>query len=145
MQLVVTARLKAGGEFVDVTRQVKVETGDGLIDRSDRNVLVLEILGSRFGDANLDRVTDGSDFSIWQANRFNRDGGPATGRQQRQRCRDQGELRNRHARTSRCVSRAPPEYRTLRDAPPKGGGVERWLALGEILSDCRAVLVSGVG
>ena len=32
-----------------------------------------------------------------------------------------------------------------REAPPKGGGVERWRALAETLSDCRAVLVSGVG
>lgn len=32
-----------------------------------------------------------------------------------------------------------------RQAPPKGGGVERWRALAEVLADCRAVLVSGVG
>jgi nitrogen fixation protein NifB len=32
-----------------------------------------------------------------------------------------------------------------RAAPPKGGGVERWRALAEVLKDCRAVLVSGVG
>lgn len=32
-----------------------------------------------------------------------------------------------------------------RDAPPKGGGVERWRALARVLGDCRAVLVSGVG
>jgi nitrogen fixation protein NifB len=30
-------------------------------------------------------------------------------------------------------------------APPPGGGAQRWNALAEILSDCRAVLVSGVG
>jgi len=32
-----------------------------------------------------------------------------------------------------------------RQAPPTGGGVERWRALAEILGDCRAVLVSGFG
>ncbi len=32
-----------------------------------------------------------------------------------------------------------------REAPSKGTGVNRWYALAEILGDCRAVLVSGVG
>jgi nitrogen fixation protein NifB len=32
-----------------------------------------------------------------------------------------------------------------REAPPKGGGVDRWRTLAGVLSDCRAVLVSGVG
>ncbi|MBI5439637.1 MAG: nitrogenase cofactor biosynthesis protein NifB [Deltaproteobacteria bacterium] len=32
-----------------------------------------------------------------------------------------------------------------RQAPLPGGGVDRWRALAEVLSDCRAVLVSGVG
>ncbi len=32
-----------------------------------------------------------------------------------------------------------------RAAPPKGGGIERWRDLADILSDCRAVLVSGFG
>ncbi len=32
-----------------------------------------------------------------------------------------------------------------REAPPKGGGVDRWRALAAVLHDCRAVLVSGVG
>ncbi len=32
-----------------------------------------------------------------------------------------------------------------RAAPPVGGGHSRWMQLGEILSDCRAVLVSGDG
>ena len=37
---------------------------------------------------------------------------------------------------------------TLREArptPPKGGGLQRWQALAETLSDCSALLVSGVG
>jgi nitrogen fixation protein NifB len=32
-----------------------------------------------------------------------------------------------------------------RQAPEKGAGVNRWYALADILSDCRAVLVSGIG
>jgi nitrogen fixation protein NifB len=32
-----------------------------------------------------------------------------------------------------------------RKAPAPGGGINRWLALAEILHDCRAVLVSGIG
>ena len=32
-----------------------------------------------------------------------------------------------------------------RKAPEKGSGINRWYALAEILSDCRAVLVSGIG
>jgi nitrogen fixation protein NifB len=32
-----------------------------------------------------------------------------------------------------------------RDAPPRGGGIHRWNALAETLSDCRTLLVSGVG
>jgi nitrogen fixation protein NifB len=32
-----------------------------------------------------------------------------------------------------------------REAPEKGSGINRWYALAEILRDCRAVLVSGIG
>ncbi len=32
-----------------------------------------------------------------------------------------------------------------REAPESGAGDERWLKLGEVLKDCRAVLVSGIG
>ena len=32
-----------------------------------------------------------------------------------------------------------------RRAPEKGSGVNRWYALAEVLSDCRAILVSGIG
>lgn len=32
-----------------------------------------------------------------------------------------------------------------RDTPPTGGGTQRWEQMAEILKDCRAVLVSGVG
>jgi len=39
------------------------------------------------------------------------------------------------------------EFRMVeeRQAPPTGGGLKRWEKLAEILHDCRAVLVSGVG
>ena len=33
----------------------------------------------------------------------------------------------------------------VRTAPPKGGGANRWYDLADLLKDCRAVLVSGVG
>jgi len=33
----------------------------------------------------------------------------------------------------------------IRTTPPAGNGSARWQDLGELLSDCRAVLVSGVG
>ena len=32
-----------------------------------------------------------------------------------------------------------------RIAPEKGSGINRWYTLAEILGDCRAVLVSGIG
>ncbi len=32
-----------------------------------------------------------------------------------------------------------------RSAPPKGGGIRRWISLARALNDCRAVLISGVG
>jgi nitrogen fixation protein NifB len=42
---------------------------------------------------------------------------------------------------------APEGYALVeeRKAPEKGSGVDRWYALAEILSDCRAILVSGIG
>jgi len=32
-----------------------------------------------------------------------------------------------------------------RKAPEKGTGINRWYALADVLNDCRAVLVSGIG
>jgi nitrogen fixation protein NifB len=37
------------------------------------------------------------------------------------------------------------ELKELRWAPPRGGGEDRWVALAEILSDCRAFLVASAG
>lgn len=38
-----------------------------------------------------------------------------------------------------------PVFVENRATPPSGGGVERWLALAEILKDCSHLLVSGIG
>jgi len=48
---------------------------DMIVDSKDVDELVLNILDTQYGDANLDGVTDGVDFWIWQANRFQ----PGTG------------------------------------------------------------------
>ena len=37
------------------------------------------------------------------------------------------------------------EIESIRNAPPPGTGVKRWLDMADILSDCRTVLVSGIG
>jgi len=43
---------------------------DGVIDDKDARDLVLNRIGTLFGDANLDWVVDGNDFNVWNANRF---------------------------------------------------------------------------
>ncbi len=45
-------------------------TGDGVVDALDVDELVLSILGTLYGDANLDRTVDGLDFIQWNANKF---------------------------------------------------------------------------
>ena len=62
----------------------------------------------------------------------------------------EGILVNQHlgeAEVFQVFERDGSEYRLReeRPAPPRGGGVRRWISLGRILNDCRAVLVSGVG
>jgi hypothetical protein len=42
----------------------------GAVDQGDRSHLVLSILGTLFGDTNLDRVVDVSDFNPWNASKF---------------------------------------------------------------------------
>ena len=44
--------------------------GDGSVSAVDVEELVRTTLGTEFGDANLDGVVDGQDFTIWQTNRF---------------------------------------------------------------------------
>ncbi len=62
----------------------------------------------------------------------------------------EGVLVNQHlgeARSFQIWERRDGEFQLVgeREAPPSGGGLERWRKLAEVLGDCRAVLVSGVG
>lgn len=43
---------------------------DGLVNRSDVESLIVDILETQFGDANLDGTVDTLDFAIWNAHRF---------------------------------------------------------------------------
>jgi alpha-amylase len=52
---------------------------DGISDSEDVTILVEQIFGTLFGDANLDGVVDGSDFGIWNSNKFTGDTGWSTG------------------------------------------------------------------
>ncbi len=46
-------------------------TGDGVVDTRDRDELIVKILGSTYGDANLDGFFDSADLvSVFQAGRF---------------------------------------------------------------------------
>jgi len=44
--------------------------GVGSVDRQDVDFLVREILGTEYGDANLDGSVDGIDFGIWDSHKF---------------------------------------------------------------------------
>ncbi|HEY6565519.1 MAG TPA: hypothetical protein VIY86_13535, partial [Pirellulaceae bacterium] len=44
--------------------------GDGLVNVTDLQNWILNIKRTVMGDANLDFVTDGSDFNIWNQNKF---------------------------------------------------------------------------
>ncbi|MBI5578059.1 MAG: radical SAM protein [Deltaproteobacteria bacterium] len=62
----------------------------------------------------------------------------------------EGLLVNHHlgeASSFQVWGRSPEGYVLIgsRPAPPPGGGGKRWFALAEVLKDCRAVLVSGIG
>jgi len=52
-----------------------------------------------------------------------------------------------HARTMRIYKKNATAYTLLEDRvlPPAGGGDERWESIAETLSDCSAVLISGIG
>ncbi|MCA9185751.1 MAG: VCBS repeat-containing protein [Planctomycetales bacterium] len=43
---------------------------DGLLDIQDVTILVVDVLGSVFGDANLDGTVDDKDFDAWNANKY---------------------------------------------------------------------------
>lgn len=44
--------------------------GDGFVDPQDMDELILNILGTLYGDANLDRSVDGADFVLWNTHKF---------------------------------------------------------------------------
>lgn len=52
---------------------------DGQTNTLDVTVLVEDILGTLFGDANLDGVVDGSDFNVWNSYKFTTGTGWASG------------------------------------------------------------------
>jgi len=45
-------------------------TGDGLVDDSDTDEMILNVIGTYYGDANLDGAVDVSDFNIWNSHKF---------------------------------------------------------------------------
>ena len=54
-------------------------SGDGQVDMDDVDQLVLDEIGTLFGDANLDGVVDGIDFTLWNDGKFQSGQGWATG------------------------------------------------------------------
>ncbi len=51
----------------------------GVVDQADKDMLVRDILGTNYGDANLDMVIDSTDYEIWSQNRFSMNRGWANG------------------------------------------------------------------
>ncbi len=45
-------------------------TGDSLVNGDDLTEWILNLKGTLFGDANLDFIVDGTDFLVWNANKF---------------------------------------------------------------------------
>ena len=45
-------------------------TGDGQVTVADLDQLIVDEIGTLFGDANLDGVVDGADFLAWNSNKF---------------------------------------------------------------------------
>jgi hypothetical protein len=43
---------------------------DGIVDVSDMDEMIFNVVGTIYGDINLDRVVDTTDFNIWNANKF---------------------------------------------------------------------------
>ncbi|MEM7316274.1 MAG: lamin tail domain-containing protein, partial [Planctomycetota bacterium] len=54
-------------------------TSDNLVNSEDLDYLILVLLGSLYGDANLDTVVDVGDFNIWNGNKFSATAGWANG------------------------------------------------------------------
>ena len=61
--LVTAARMPAAAVYMDLDGSFSVTQGDV-------TALLQTIVGARYGDANLDGVVDGSDFNIWNDNKF---------------------------------------------------------------------------
>lgn len=53
--------------------------GDGILNEMDLTSMIEDVLGTFFGDANLDRVVDGQDFLEWNSAKFTDGTGWATG------------------------------------------------------------------
>ncbi len=45
-------------------------TGDTFVDMADMDMMIRDVLDTEYGDANLDRSVDGSDFNLWNAHKF---------------------------------------------------------------------------
>lgn len=45
-------------------------TGDTLVNMADMDSMIHDVLDTEYGDANLDRAVDGSDFNLWNAHKF---------------------------------------------------------------------------
>lgn len=43
---------------------------DGLVNTADANILVRDVIGTQYGDANFDYYVDTRDFNIWNDNKF---------------------------------------------------------------------------
>ena len=54
-------------------------TGDGSVDTADMDEMILNVVGTLYGDANLDFVVDASDFNLWNASKFTSGSGWADG------------------------------------------------------------------
>ena len=54
-------------------------TNDGDVDSEDMDELILNVIGTLYGDANLDFVVDTSDFNAWNAAKFTNGTGWAVG------------------------------------------------------------------
>ncbi len=53
--------------------------GSGFVDKGDMDVMVTEVAGTFYGDADLNGVVDNSDFRVWQENVFTGETGWGTG------------------------------------------------------------------
>ncbi len=50
-------------------------TSDGVVNSADMDEMILNVVGTFYGDANLDRFVDASDFNAWNSNKFTNSSG----------------------------------------------------------------------